>query len=728
MATHELISQARANGRIALSEADGKALLHEHGIAVPRAAVAVDGAQAADGRLRDLRAPLVAKVMSPDILHKSDAGGVRLHLADTAAVSAAIESMRASAPIRGAIVDGYLVEEMAAPGVEIVIGAIHDPSFGPILMVGLGGIFVEVLADVAFRICPISRRDAQQMLGDLKGAALLDGARGTQPVSREAIVELLLRIGGEDGILSRYGNEIAEIDLNPVIASADGAVVVDARFILHTEPVVTASLDAPLRGDELPVVDRFAPLFTPRNIAVIGASATRAPLANTFIRRMKAFGFEGAIYPVHPQAEMIEGLPAYPNLAALPEPVDYAYIAMGAQRIPPMLAAANCKVRFAHVIASGFGEVEEGRALEAELVAAAHAGGARVIGPNCMGLYSPRGKVTFSVGVPSELGSVGILSQSGGLSTDIIKRGQWRGLRFSALVSIGNCADLGPADLLEFLLADEHTKVIGLYLEEIKDGRRFFEMLRADRGNKPVVILRGGRSRQGRLAASSHTGALADETQSWQALAAQTGCVMVDTVDVFVGTLLAFQQLGVRRERPTQRVVLFGNGGGTSVLATDNFAELGLDVLPFEAATREPLEALGLPPGTSVVNPIDTPVGTLMEQDGFIAKTILDIVYDHSAPDAIVMHLNLAAFVGRGMVDPVDNLIHVVETVQAQRAGQCHLLLVLRTDGSPELEDSKRGYRERALAVGIAVYDELIDAARALDGVRQVEVFANAVN
>jgi acyl-CoA synthetase (NDP forming) len=414
-------------------------------------------------------------------------------------------------------------------------------------------------------------------------------------------------------------------------------------------------------------------------------------------------------------------------LAALPEPVDYAYIAMGAHRIAPMLAAANARVRFAHVISSGFGEVEEGRSLEADLVAAARVGGCRVLGPNCLGLYSPRGKVSFAHGAPAELGTVGILSQSGGLSTDIIKRGQWRGLRFSALVSIGNCADLGPADLLEFLLDDVHTEVIGLYLEDVKDGRRFFELLRADRANKPVVILRGGRSRQGRLAAASHTGALADETRSWRALARQTGCVLVDTVDVFIGALLAFQQLGVRRERPTRRVVLFGNGGGTSVLATDNFAEMGLDVLPFEGPARERLDALDLPPGTSVANPIDTPVGTLMEQDGFIAKTILDIVYDHAAPDAIVMHLNLAAFVGRGTIDPVDNLIHVVETVQAQRAGQCHLLLVLRTDGSPELEKSKRDYRARSLAVGIAVYDELIDAARALDAVRQVESFGNAL-
>jgi acyl-CoA synthetase (NDP forming) len=718
---HPLIEAARHAGRAALTEADAKTLLGEFGIAVPRATTVTTPEQASDGRLDSMRAPFVAKVMSDDILHKSDAGGVQLGLDGAMEVSQAIESMLDRLPRGEAGIDGFLVEEMASAGVEVVIGAVRDPSFGPLLMVGLGGIFVEVLADVAFRICPLTRADAASALDELKGAALLDGVRGTAAVSRHAIVDIMLRLGGEDGLLLRQGEGIAEIDLNPVIVRADGAIAVDARIIVEQAAVPVARALAP--DDGLSVTERFEALFAPRNIAVFGASSTRAPLANTFIRRMRDFGFAGAIYPVHPQAAEIEGLTAYPDIHAVPEPVDYAYFAMGAERIPPVLAGANGRIRFAHVISSGFGEVAEGRELETELIRAARAGGCRVLGPNCLGLYSPRGRVSFSVGAPEELGAVGIVSQSGGLSTDIIKRGQWRGLRFSALVSIGNSADLEPADLLEFLLADTHTEVIGLYLEDIKDGQRFFELLVGGRARKPVVILRGGRSQQGRIAAVSHTGALAGDGRAWDALARQTGCVMVDTIDAFIDVLLAFQQLTVRRERPTSRVVLFGNGGGTSVLATDSFAEVGLDVLPFEGEALARLEALGLPPGTSVVNPIDTPVGTLQERDGLVARTILDIVYDHAAPDAVVMHLNLAAFVGRGTVDPVDNLIQVVESVRSERTERCHLVLVLRTDGSPELEASKRAYRERATAAGIVVYDELINAARALAAVRDVEGF-----
>ncbi|MEC7205452.1 MAG: CoA-binding protein, partial [Pseudomonadota bacterium] len=371
---------------------------------------------------------------------------------------------------------------------------------------------------------------------------------------------------------------------------------------------------------------------------------------------MKAYGYDGDIYPIHPKADKIEGLKAYPDLGQTPKPIDYAYVATRADRIPDMIGAAKGNVKFAQVISSGFREVDEGVALEADLLRQAKAAGCRVIGPNCLGLYSPRGKVTFPVDAPKDLGTVGVVTQSGGLGTDIIKRGQWRGLRFSGFLTVGNCADIGPADMLEFYLADPETTVIGFYLEDIGDGRRFFELLRLSETQKPVVILKGGRSELGRMAAASHTGALADNMAAWQALVAQTPCTMVDTVDAFVNALLTLQQLTARPSRPTERVVLFGNGGGTSVLATDFFAERGLKIAPFPEKTRETLEALGLPPGTSIVNPIDTPVGTLQHEEGRVANEILEIVYETAAPDAVVMHLNLAAFVGRGDVDPIDNI------------------------------------------------------------------------
>jgi acyl-CoA synthetase (NDP forming) len=289
------------------------------------------------------------------------------------------------------------------------------------------------------------------------------------------------------------------------------------------------------------------------------------------------------------------------------------------------------------------------------------------------------------------------------------------------LLTVGNSADIGPNDLLEFYLADPETTVVGLYLEDAKDGRRFAHILR--RAEKPVVILKGGRTGAGQAAAASHTGSLAGDDRVWDALAKQTGCVLAETLDDFLETLLAFQMLSVRPERPTRRIVLFGNGGGTSVLATDYFARLGLDIDPLDDATLAVLDALKLPPGTSVVNPIDTPVMTLQTEEGRIAEKILDAIYASGRADAIVMHLNLASFQGRGPIDPLDNLIQAAVRAQQRYPGEAHFMLVLRSDGEAALDDIKRKYRSRANEAGIPVYDELDNAARALTSVATLERF-----
>jgi acyl-CoA synthetase (NDP forming) len=227
----DLIAEARAAKRIALDELSGKQLLASFGVSVPRSLVIQDAGAAAEA-CGSLKPPLALKVMSPDILHKSDAGGVRVGLNGAAEIEEAVRAMMKRPAIENARVDGFLIEEMAPAGVELVVGGTRDPQFGPLVMVGLGGVFVEVLGDVAFRICPIARLDAEEMLDELKGAALLRGARGRQPVSREAVVDVLLKVGGESGLLMTHGEDIAEADINPLIVSEHGAVAVDARFVL----------------------------------------------------------------------------------------------------------------------------------------------------------------------------------------------------------------------------------------------------------------------------------------------------------------------------------------------------------------------------------------------------------------------------------------------------------------------------------------------------------------
>ena len=189
---------------------------------------------------------------------------------------------------------------------------------------------------------------------------------------------------------------------------------------------------------------------------------------------------------------------------------------------------------------------------------------------------------------------------------------------------------------------------------------------------------------------------------------------MAETLDEFVDTLLVFQALTPRTQHPTQRVVLFGNGGGASVLATDYFARIGLDVAPFEPETMAALSALELPPGTSITNPVDCPVGTLQQDDGRIAEKILDLICGLGKPEALVMHLNLSAFVGRSKPEVLDNLVQAALRVQQHYPGRSHFVLVLRSDGEPALEERKRAFRAGAAALGIPVYDEISNAGMAL--------------
>lgn len=468
--------------------------------------------------------------------------------------------------------------------------------------------------------------------------------------------------------------------------------------------------------------DSFDALFAPSTIAVVGASATSVAGGNRFIRHLKAFGYPGKIFPIHPSATEIEGMPAFPSVSDTPAPIDYAYVAVAAQQVPKLLRSFAGRVRVAQVMSSGFSESAGGHDLEDELVRAAHEAKIRVIGPNCLGVYSPRARVTFTERTTDEAGSVGIICQSGGLGVDIIRRGQNRGVRFSGLVTVGNCADVRPHELLEYFLASPETKVIGLYLEGAGDGRHLFEALRAAEGRKPVVILKGGRTGQGRRAAASHTGALAGSDEGWKALAAQTGAVLVEELDSFLDALLAFQCLEPRN-LPARRAVLFGNGGGASVLGTDALARSGFDVEPLAPDVAAKLQALKLPAGSSVLNPIDLPAGALQQDEGRAAETIFDALSEGGGTDALVIHVNMTVVLSFRHVDMLGNLMNAVLRVKSRDRSGMHVVLVLRSDGDPDIEGPKREYRSRAVAASLPVFDELNAAARALAAVRHFETF-----
>src|SRR5581483_8359202 len=333
-----------ASRRQTLAEPAAKRLLREAGIAVPRGVVLRDAAEA-KSKMKDLKFPVVAKIVSSEVLHKSDIGGVRLNLGTAGAVEEAIGKLQKAAANASAKLEGYLVEEMATPGTEMVIGGVNDPRFGPMVMVGMGGIYIEVFKDVCYRLCPITREEAGRMLDELRCAPLLDGARGRAPVSREALIDMLLKVGGEHGFMMRNPS-IAELDLNPVIVDSKCAVAVDAAIVIAADEVDARpqpKKTIPAAGD---VLKEFQPLFQPSTIAVVGASAEGGKRANIVIRRLKSFGFSGAIYPIHPTAPEIEGLRAYRSMSETPQPIDYAYVSIAGERVAGLLRSAHGRVRF----------------------------------------------------------------------------------------------------------------------------------------------------------------------------------------------------------------------------------------------------------------------------------------------------------------------------------------------------------------------------------------------
>ncbi|MEV5751365.1 acetate--CoA ligase family protein [Actinoallomurus sp. NPDC052308] len=670
-----------------------KDLISGFGIAVPRGATAraaEDVVAAASG----LTPPLVVKAYGPGLVHKSDAGAVRLGLGSPVEAARAAAAIRAAPAAAGIAIEGYLVEEQAAPGVEVIVGAVRDPSFGPVVLVGLGGVWTEVLHDTALRLCPITEDDAREMLSELRGAALLDGLRGSPAVDRDALVKVLLAVGGPGGVAESL--DFREFELNPVICTPGGAVAVDARLLRPAPATVEARLPRPEATPQ-----DFARLFAPRGVAVVGASTKRPNFGNMFLGFYRAAGYAGRLVAVHPTADEIDGVPCVPSLDG--SGVDYALVAVPAERCPDVVREAR-GVPFVQVMSGGFRETGAA-GLEEELVAAARAAGVRLLGPNCMGVYSPAGGQTFIGGRPGPPGRIALVSQSGGLAGEVVRVGERRGLAFSKVATVGNSADVGPAELLRYLAADDDTSVIGLYLEDPRDGRALFEALRAV--SKPVVALVGGRSAQGHRAAASHTGAMVGDARIWAALGRQAGLPLVTAQDDLIGALDLLDLHAGRDVPASPDVLVIGPSGGAGVLAADALDRAGLRLAPL------PDVDLGLPVGAVPGNPLEIPVGPRGRPD-LVGQVVTAIQRAARRPyPDVITHVNVQSFFTFGdSADPLLAYAHAVGELQRGLTGT-RVTLVLRNAeyAPPGIEDELRTIARTA---GVPTYRSIEAAATAV--------------
>ncbi len=341
--------------------------------------------------------------------------------------------------------------------------------------------------------------------------------------------------------------------------------------------------------------------FTPKAIAVIGASNDPLKLGYEVFKNLKSYK-DGKVYPVNVKDEVVQGIKAYKNIREIPDEVELAVIVVPKRFVKQTVIDCGEKgVKGIILITAGFGEVgEEGKREERELVEIAHNYGMRIVGPNCVGIMNTHNSMNATFVMNAKKGDIAFISQSGALGAGILYKTIKEGIGFSKFVSIGNMADLDFADLMEALADDEQSKAIALYIEGLKDGRRFMRVAKEVSRKKPVIVLKAGKSESGARAASSHTGSLAGSWRIYEAAFKQSGVLVAETIDDMLSMARAFTQPLPRGKR----VAIMTNAGGPGVLTADAIDRYGLKLANLEEKTIEELRSF-LPPMAAVKNPVD---------------------------------------------------------------------------------------------------------------------------
>jgi acyl-CoA synthetase (NDP forming) len=352
------------------------------------------------------------------------------------------------------------------------------------------------------------------------------------------------------------------------------------------------------------IVSGIEEIFNPRSIAVTGVSGKANRLGNLLLYSFMDIGFKGKLYPVNPKEESVMGIQCYPGIHAIDGPVDLVIISVHPSGVPGLIDECAAKgVKAAVVFTSGFREKgEEGKKTEEEIVKKARAGGMRIIGPNCMGLYSPSTGLSFFPGMPKEEGTVAFLSQSGSLANMLGLFAGEKGIRFSRMISVGNAADLDINDFLEYLGNDEKTKLIILYLEGISDGRRFLKIASEISLKKPILVWKVGQTEGGSRAAGSHTGSLSGSDEIWSAAFRQAGLISVENLVELTGFITAFQNPHLPKGN---RVAIMSGPGGQAVSTADACERAGLKLARLSLGSEKKLAEFVPEFGASVSNPVD---------------------------------------------------------------------------------------------------------------------------
>ena len=632
------IDRSVASGCCAVTEDDAKAIFRGYGIPVVEERRVADP-DAAVRAAAEMEKPLVLKGIGPKLLHKTEAGLVCLGLRTEEEILEAARQMKAQA---GDQLEVFLLQPQIRGKREFVAGMFRDPQFGPVIMFGLGGIFTEVLQDIVFKVAPLSEEDMDDMLDQIRSVKLLGEFRGEKAVNIEALKSILR--GVSDLVTAQP--QIKEIDINPVIIQPDGApVAVDGLVILDRETKVD-------RKKERVDLQALRASFYPKSIAFVGASATPGKWGHILPSNVLSRDYQGEIYLINPKGEEIMGQHVYASLEDIPGAIDLAVVTVPAKMVMGLIPAMEKKkVQGMLLITSGFREVgEKGAALERDIIETARRAGIMVMGPNTMGMCNPHADFYCTAAHVYPIpGSTALVCQSGNMGTQLLAFADQQGIGIRAFSGSGNEAMVTIEDYMEAFEVDDLTRIVVLYIESVKDGKRFFESAKRVSKQKPVVVLKGGRTRMGEKAAASHTGAMASDSKVLEAACRQAGLVQVAQPMELLDLSAAFSSLPLPKGN---RVAIMTLGGGWGVIATDLCAENGLEI---PALTPEIIQQLNsrLPDFWSHGNPVDI-VG---ETDPELSKTCMETLLGWDGCDAVI-HLGI-----HGQRILVDNFIGSVQKV-----------------------------------------------------------------
>ena len=680
-----------------LSEVASKQLLAAYG--VPFAAEhQVHTVAEAVAAAESLGYPVVAKLGGDKIAHKTERGLVRLRLGDASAVQqAATDLLAAATPEDGEV--HVLIAPMVSGSRELIAGLLVDQQFGPTVMLGIGGIMAEVIKDVAFRPAPVSEAIARDMIASLRMQGLLDEFRGEAAVNVEQVIACLVG-------LSKVAEErldIVSVDINPLIVKSDGNIVAVDALVEIGERITNESSVRPAYSDA-----QFRALFEPRGVLVTGASTHPGKFGFVSLHNILASGYNGAVYGTNLQGEEVLGIKTVADIAALPDnAIDLVFVCTPASANPDLLRACAKKgVKAAFLTSAGYGEAgDDGRKLEAELVALADELGILLAGPNGQGVVSTPANLCAQIVAPyPPLGAIAVASQSGNFVSSFLNYSRQTGVGISRAVSAGNAAALGVADLIEWYGTDEATRVSLAYVEGISDGAGLMKRLSAAAKKKPVVLVKGGATENGARAAASHTGALAANDSIFDGACKAGGISRAATVEE------AFEAAATFATQPLPKgpnVIILTTAGGWGVVTSDAIARDGsLQLMSLPTDLQAEIDTK-LPPRWSRNNPVDCAGGETRDT----IPEVMEMIASHPEVDAVIylglgIQANQARLMREGKFHPDHGLERIVEYHERQdaRFAQAAHELSMRT-GKPILVATELAVADPENAGVVAVRD-----------------------